>query len=121
MSDSIDRIASVLHSDVMQMQDEILDNAKQVVTQWLQTADAEGRFEDAVDWLFYGEGSDLLEQRSGTLAFDAIRYVIDQFIFSDNDDGAEDDFVTELGKRSISSALDYEPDKYDEVREWFSI
>ena len=97
--DEIARLVSHLDDHVWVAQQSLLNQGKVLVAQWLEKADSEGGFNQAVDWLM-GNGADrYFNSNRHILAVELIRKVVSELEFSS-------------GKSS---------DVYKDVRNWFGI
>jgi hypothetical protein len=106
-----------LYRSVSRYQENLLEEAKNFVGNWLIEQDD---FEAAVDWLFSEESNELLETNKGTFAFDMVTYAIESFgTESDNDeDEDEDDDETDADEETADASD--RSDFYDQVRDFFN-
>ena len=97
--DAITRLVSNLDEHVWDAQTSQLHQGKALVAQWLEKADREGGFNQAVDWLM-GNGADrYFNNNRQILAVELIRNVVNELEISNENP----------------------TDIYQEVRNWFGI
>jgi hypothetical protein len=88
-----------LDEQVVKAQVEIFLHGKKLVSHWLQTANDEGAFEEAVDWLLGNDADRYFNNNRQNLAVQMIRDVIQRFEIRD----------------------EYLDDPYNAARIWFGI
>ena len=105
---------SGLNRRIWNVQDEMIQLGKNIVSDWLLDADSEGIFEEAADWLIGPDGDAMLESQSGTMAYDAVKYAIYQFDNHCNDSCADEEESDDVDENDPSSF-------YYNVREYFNV
>jgi hypothetical protein len=77
------KLVGVLDEQVIKAQVDIFLHGKHIISNWLQTADDEGAFEDAVDWLLGNDADRYFNDNRQNLAVQMIRDVMQKFEIRD--------------------------------------
>ena len=80
----IDRLVGNLDKEVWQAQEKILEQGKQIICRWLQNAEDEGGFYQAVDWLLGNSADRYFNDYREVLAVEMIRNTVQLFEIRDN-------------------------------------
>ena len=76
-------LAASLDEQVLQAQEEILKQGRLIISNWLQTANDEDTFEEAIDWLLGNDADRYFNDNRQNLAVQMIRDVIQKFEIRD--------------------------------------
>lgn len=126
-----DILSSGFYKRAYRFQDNLLELGNSFIGEWLQDAESDGNFEEAVDWLLSEDAQKLIKSNEGVFAFDIISYALDKFLEGDEEEWEEDggscdeneDEVAEDdddAEEDESSDDDEEIDIYDRARDWFN-
>ena len=77
------KLVRVLDEQVLKAQVEIFLHGKKIVSHWLQAANDEGAFEEAVDWLLGNDADRYFNNNRQNLAVQMIRDVMQSFEIRD--------------------------------------
>ena len=113
--DIYDSVENNLYRRLENVQEELIEQGKLIISEWLNDADADGHFEDAVDWLFSDAGADFFSYRKGVFAYEIASYAIDRFENEGSDDSESDEDEVDFEDSENDSDDGEEETLYDQV------